>query len=99
MMSAKVESPRILIRSIGSIWTATLRLIGRPRFLEHTFDRCGTCSARSRAGVEGGGDVAWDFSRRDQDRVETDVANARIGVLREPGLGGRDDPRPLPLCD
>src|SRR5688500_8799366 len=28
---AKVESPRMLIRSIGSIWTATLRLIRFPR--------------------------------------------------------------------
>src|SRR4051812_10960739 len=80
---AKVESPLILIRSIGSICTAIFRLIDPPE------------RATSAAGVECRSDMARNPSRRHQDSVEADVADARVLMTRQPRLGGSGDAQAL----
>ena len=39
--------------------------------------------------------MAGDPPRRDQDRIESDIANALIGVPGEPSPGRGNDARPL----
>src|SRR5262249_62357164 len=41
--------------------------------------------------------MAWNPARRHQHRVEADIADAIIGIMREPHLGGADDARALPV--
>src|SRR5262249_56455745 len=52
---------------------------------------------RRTARVERRGDVAGNAARRHQHGVEADIANAGIGIAREPGLGGADDARALAI--
>src|SRR4051812_16768848 len=76
---AKVESPLILIRSIGSICTAIFRLIDPP---ERT---------ASATGVERRSDMARNAAGRHQHCIEPHVADAGVGIVREPHLGGGRD--------
>src|SRR5215510_3336377 len=148
--SAKVESPRMLIRSIGSICTATFKRIDAPRtcfptanshptasaasavdlkFLSLRLEaRLGTsnpkppqshkvasvplipkfasegatrvCELRNRdTSVERRGDMPRNAARRHQHGIETDIADAIIGVSRQPRLGGGGDAQALAIGD
>src|SRR5215467_3273212 len=77
----------MLIRSIGSICTAMFRRIDAPRTCFGTASCHPTASA---AGVEGRGDMTRNTARRHQHGIETDIADAIIGVSRQPRLGGGD---------
>src|SRR5215471_2944547 len=94
--SAKVESPRMLIRSIGSICTAMFRRIDAPRTCFPTASCHPTALA---AGVERRGDMTRNTAGRHQHGIETDIADAIIGVLREPRLGGGGDAQALAIGD
>src|SRR5262252_11201638 len=94
--SAKVESPRILIRSIGSICTAMFRRINVPRTCFPTASCHSTASA---VGVEGRGDMTRNTAGRHQHGIETDIADAIIGVSRQPRLGGGGDAQALAIGD
>src|SRR5262245_1081394 len=94
--SAKVESPRMLIRSIGSICTATFRVIAAPKIF---FANASYHPVASAAGVESRGDMVRNTPRRHQHGIETDVANTRIGVTRQPSLGSRDNAQALAISD
>src|SRR6266542_4836122 len=94
--SAKVESPRMLIRSIGSICTATFRVIIPPKIL---FANASYHPIASAAGVESRGDMARNTPGRHQHRIETDIADTRIGVSRQPSLGGRDNAQALAISN
>src|SRR5215471_21744253 len=94
--SAKVESPRMLIRSIGSICTAMFRRIDAPRTCFGTASRYPTASA---AGVKRRGDMTRNTAGRHQHGIEANIADAVIGVLREPDLGGGGDAQPLAIRD
>ena len=96
----------MLIRSIGSICTATFRH-------GHTSGNCrlrgtGVYAKCPRAGEIAGAsgqllasnaarDMARQAAGRHQHGVEADVAQAVVGMLGEPGLGGGDDAALLPL--
>src|SRR5215471_6729748 len=94
--SAKVESPRMLIRSIGSICTAMFRRIDAPRTC---FGSASCHPTASAAGVERRGDMTRNAAGRHQHGIEADIADAVIGVLREPDLGGRGDAQALAIGD
>src|ERR1700738_1301799 len=86
--SAKVESPRMLILAMGSIWTATFNFI------------CWSASCFggkefSGAGVESRQQMARQPPRRNQDSVETELEFGVFGVRHQPGLCGSDDARLL----
>src|SRR5262245_6072639 len=105
--SAKVESPRMLIRSIGSIFTATVKpmtaalrmcpIAGRApanvvyRTEMVVAERREECVFRSRARVERGDEVPRPSPRQDEHRVESDFRIGLSGMRGEPGLGGRGD--------
>src|SRR5215467_13605974 len=92
--SAKVESPRMLIRSIGSICTAMFRRIDAPRTCLGTASCQPTASA---TGVESRGDMPRNASRRHQHGIETDIADAIISVSRQPRFGGGGDAQALAI--
>src|SRR6516164_9375123 len=94
--SAKVESPRMLIRSIGSICTAMFRRIDAPRTCFGTASSHPTASA---TGVESRGDMMRNTARRHQHGIEADIADAIIGVSRQPRLGGGGDAQALAISD
>src|SRR5262249_31089592 len=105
--SAKVESPRMLIRSIGSICTATFKpmtpavricpIAGRSpangvyRTEMVVAESQAECLVRSRARVERGDEVPRPSPRQDEHRVESDFRIGLSGMRGEPGLGGRGD--------
>src|SRR6266700_5923059 len=95
--SAKVESPRMLIRSIGSICTAMFRRIDAPRTCFGTASCHPTASAA--ASVESRGDMTRNTARRHQHGIEADIADAIIGVSRQPRLGGGGDAQALAIGD
>src|ERR1044071_2287551 len=78
------------MRSMGSIWKATLRamalLIGRvsPKGNERGSDR------------EGVGDIARPGERRRQHHVKSDVMAGKVGVTGKPILCRAHDAAPLP---
>src|SRR5262249_5712110 len=94
--SANVESPRMLIRSMGSICTATFRVIVAPK---NCCDNASFYPIALAAGVEGRGDMAWNPARRHQDGVETDIADVVISISRQPCFGGGDDAQALAVGD
>src|SRR5262245_61322916 len=108
--SAKVESPRMLIRSIGSICTATFKpmtaaarvwLAGKSpangvyRTEMVVAESPEECVLGSRARVEGGDEVARPSSRQDEHHIEPDFRIGLSGMGGEPGLGRRGDPAAL----
>src|SRR5579871_2562719 len=103
-MSANVESPRTLIRSIGSICTATLRGIECP---EAHVDRVAVIrphfrrldKAQSAFRIECTLDMARNASGCHQDRVKPHVAELMLAQAREKNLGSRRDARTLSLGD
>src|SRR5919197_4975565 len=94
--SAKVESPRMLIRSIGSICTATFNVIAAPKLF---FANASYHPIASAAGVESREDMARNTPRRHQHRIETDIADTRVGESRQPSLSGCDDAQALAISD
>src|ERR1700746_2556505 len=94
--SAKVESPRMLIRSIGSICTAMFRRIDAPRTC---FGAASCHPTASAAGVESRGDMTRNTAWRHQHGIEADIADAVIAVSREPRLGGGGDAQALAIGD
>src|SRR3984893_15640984 len=94
--SAKVESPRMLIRSIGSICTAIFRRIDAPRTC---FGAASSHPTAAAAGVERRGDMQRKTARRPQHGIETNIADAVIAVLREPHLGSGGDAQALAIGD
>src|SRR5262249_60732927 len=86
----------MLIRSMGSICTATFRVIIAQKIC------CGNASfypIALAAGVEGRGDMAWNPARRHQDGVETNIADVIMSISRQPCFGGGDDAQALAVGD
>src|SRR6266404_7685077 len=75
----------MLMRSMGSIWTATFNFIG------------GSASwgGSSGAGVERRQQMARQAPRRNQHGVETQLEFGMLGMRHQPGLRGVDDSRLL----
>src|SRR5215467_16336995 len=97
--SAKVESPRMLIRSIGSICTATFRRIHLPAATGMPAYKAGTTDpAMSLTRVERRRDMARDAAGCHEHGVEADVLDALVAMACEPGLGGGDDALALPVA-
>src|SRR6266516_5533952 len=108
---ANVESPRMLIRSMGSICTATFKLMvaaarlcraagKRPRRRLIASKRLGPkplnkCGLRSRARIERRDDVARPSPRHNEHRIEADFGGCVFGMTGEPSLGRRGDPAAL----
>src|SRR3954468_18380860 len=94
---AKVESPLILIRSIGSICTAILRLIDPPKRVAPsvTVQKPDFGIGPLAAGVERRRDMARNPPGRHQHCIEAHVADAGVGVVREPHLRGGRHPLAL----
>src|SRR6516165_6126748 len=76
--SAKVESPRMLIRSIGSICTAMFRRIDAPR---ECFGTASCHSTASAAGVESRGDMTRNTAGRHQHGIER-ISRMRSSAYR-----------------
>src|SRR5258707_10526306 len=83
--SAKVESPRMLMRAMGSIWTATFNFMG--------WSACGWLAGVSGAGVECRQQMARQMPWRNQHGVKTQLESRRMG--HQPGLRRIDDARLL----
>src|SRR6476619_5942570 len=80
--NAKVESPRMLMRAMGSIWTATFSFIwGYPAL----------GGWGSRDGVEGCQEMAWQASWCNRHGVETHLEFCMLGMRDQPCLRGIDD--------
>src|ERR1700694_5314518 len=78
----------MLMRAMGSIWTATFNFMGWP----------GVVSLEGResgAGVERRQQMPRQPPRRNQHGVETQVEFGMFGMGHQPGLGGLDDARLL----
>src|ERR1043166_56212 len=82
--SAKVESPRMLMRAMGSIWTATFSFIWGVR-------SASSGDAFLRAGVECRQEMAWQASWRNQHGVETHLEFCMLGMRHQPCLRRIDD--------
>src|SRR4051794_31593212 len=77
---AKVESPPMLMRAMGSIWTAIFSFIIGPLL-----------GGASGAGIECRRQMARQASGRNQHGVKTQFEFGMFGMVRQPGLRGVDD--------
>src|SRR5215470_6559505 len=92
---AKVESPRMLIRSIGSICTAMFRLIIDPKYFPNVSRHAIALAAH----IKSRGDMTRNPARCDQDGIEAHVADAVIGISRKPSRGSGDNAQTLAVGD
>src|SRR5262245_25185325 len=88
------------MRSIGSIWKATLRAITfsiTALSYSRSVTKVSTASCEGAVQLDrkGVGDDAREAPGRRQHHVEGDVVAGEGGVAREPVLGGSHDPPPL----
>src|SRR5262245_5834647 len=83
------------MRSIGSIWKATLRAMALSYSRSVTKVSTPSCEGAVRLDRKGVGDDAGEAPGRGQHHVEGDVVAGEGGVAREPVLGGSHDPPPL----
>ena len=103
-----VESPRTLIRSIGSICTATFKGMGVIRFegrganvyaISAAAATAIEASGRSAAGIESVGNMLRHPAGSHQHDIEADIALRVVRMMREPQLGGGNDPALGPFGD
>src|ERR1700730_1173559 len=94
---AKVESPRMLMRAMGSIWTATFNCmdlsgVGPLKAARLVSSIEALCQGvRSGAGIERRYQMAWQAPRRNQHRIKAQIEIGVFGMRHQPGLGRFDD--------